>query len=101
MAEMSGAEIKNKIADVTSMIESSKQALNKGDAVDLRQLEIMAAELYEIVARHPETNADMGATVLIDSFATILRGLDQLEAALNAQQARRTATAISSSEKKK
>ena len=96
MAEMTGPEIKQKIADVTSMIDSAKKALNKGETVDLRHLETKAAELYEIVARHPATTADMGSTVLIDSFAAILRGLDQLEAALKAQQARMTATAMSS-----
>lgn len=88
MSELSPAEIPTKIADVIAMIESSRRALDKGEEVNLWELESMASALHEVVARNPGTDGGIGATELIDAFASMLRGLDELETALNAQQAR-------------
>ncbi|MDA0240000.1 MAG: hypothetical protein O3A84_08235 [Proteobacteria bacterium] len=88
MNESSAADIPTRIADVIQMIESSRKALDAGEQVDLRELEGMAGQLHELVARNPGTDAGIGATEMIDAFASILSGLDELEAALNGQQAR-------------
>lgn len=87
-AETTATQIRDQIQEVMAVIEHSNASMNAGDSVDLRNLERLVSELHQAVARHPADGAGMSAGKLIDSFTSILTGLDNLEANLNANQAR-------------